>query len=96
MRISSVAALGLFATIGCASSGGSPAGTTESLDIRGPRSSMIIDTRRDAFVTSDTIFTSASRVLDAIPRALASLNFKVEKTDYASLSVATPPTAEAQ
>jgi hypothetical protein len=82
----------LLAGLGCASSGGPPPGTTESLDIRSPRSTLTIDTRRETFISSDTVRAAPLDVYRAITEIFGTLDFKVQKADSAALFVTTQPT----
>jgi hypothetical protein len=82
----------LLGSIACASSGGAPGTTTESVDIRFPRSSLSVDTQRETFISADTVAAAPSSVYQAVREIFAALNFRVHSADSAAMVVITQPT----
>lgn len=87
-----VAVIALVA--GCASSGAGTGGATtpETTVVRGARSTLAIDTRRENEERVDSLPVAPQQLFGVLPQVLASLNMRTATVDQGALSIASVPT----
>lgn len=79
---------------GCASSGAGTGGATtpETTVVRGARSTLAIDTRRESEERVDSLPVSPQQLFGVLPQVLASLNMRTATLDQGALSITSAPT----
>jgi hypothetical protein len=75
--------------VACGRGAGMPRATPESVELRGPRSTLRIDLEPDRVAGVDTIGAPPARVWDALPRVLAGLGMAVDQVDADGTRVTT-------
>lgn len=79
---------------GCASSGAGTGGasTPETTVVRGARSTLAIDTRRENEERVDSLPVAPQQLFGVLPQVLASLNMRTATVDPGTLSIVSVPT----
>lgn len=83
-----------FLAASCASSSAGSGGATtpETTVVRGARSTLAIDTRRENDERVDSLPVSPQQLFGVLPQVLASLNMRTATVDQGALSIASVPT----
>lgn len=94
-RVAGLVAVALIVlAAGCASSGASAGGATtpETTLVRGARSTLAIDTRRENEERVDSLPVSPQQLFGVLPQVLASLTLRTATLDQGALRIASAPT----